>query len=127
VERQWSRQISGSGLSLAVVEASTGDAAGMIGLFHREQPGVVGVGYWTVTSRRRQGFTQRSLSLLSRWALRVPGIARIEAIIEPNNEGSIRVAEYAGFRREGLLRNYLSIGSARVDALLYSLVQEDIV
>jgi len=126
VERQWSRQTSGSGLSLAIVEAATGTAAGMMGLFHRAQPGIVGVGYWTVTSRRRRGFTRRSLRLFSRWALGVPGIDRIEALIEPHNVGSIRVAEDAGFRREGLLRKYLSTESARVDALLYSLIREDI-
>jgi RimJ/RimL family protein N-acetyltransferase len=39
---------------------------------------------------------------------------------------SIRVAEDAGFRREGLLRKYLSTESARVDALLYSLIRDDI-
>jgi RimJ/RimL family protein N-acetyltransferase len=56
----------------------------------------------------------------------VPGIDRIEALIEPDNVRSIRVAEDAGFRREGLLRKYLSTESARVDALLYSLIREDI-
>ena len=126
VERQWSRQTSGSGLSLAIVEAASGTAAGMMGLFHREQPGVVGLGYWTVTSLRRQGFTRRSLSLLGRWALGVPGIARIEALIEPDNVGSIRVAENAGFHREGWLRKYLSTNTARLDVLLYSLIREDI-
>ena len=126
VERQWSRQTSGSGLSLAIVEAATGTAAGMMGLFHRAQAGVVGVGYWTATSRRRQGFARRSLNLLSRWALGVPGIDRIEALIEPDNVGSIRVAEAVGFRREGLLRKYLRTDISRVHALLYSLIREDI-
>lgn len=126
VERQWERQTSGQGLSLAVVEVATGAAVGLVGLFHRQQPGVVGVGYWTVPSSRRRGFAQRSLVLLSQWALGVPGIVRLEALIEPDNEGSIRVAEGAGFRRVGLLRMYLSVGTERVDALLYSLTREDL-
>lgn len=126
VERQWSRQTSGSGLSLAMVETATNTAAGMIGLVHRAEPGVVGVGYWTVMSRRRHGLTRRSISLFSRWALGVPGIDRIEALIEPDNVGSIRVAEGAGFRREGLLRKYLRTDTSRVDVFLYSLIPEDI-
>jgi [ribosomal protein S5]-alanine N-acetyltransferase len=126
VERQWRRQASGEGLSLAIVEAATTEAVGLIGVFHRQQPGVLGVGYWTVASRRRQGFSRRSLSLLAHWTLGLPEVYRLEALIEPDNESSIRVVEGAGFRREGLLRSYLTVGSTRMDALLYSLLHEDI-
>jgi ribosomal-protein-alanine N-acetyltransferase len=62
---------------------------------------------------------------LSRWALGLPAVVRLEALVEPNNEGSIRVLEGAGFRREGLLRAYLDLQTGRADALLYSLIQED--
>ncbi len=68
VERQWKRQASGAGLSLAIVEAETDTAIGLIALLHRQQPGVVGVGYWTVASHRRRGITRTALRALSRWA-----------------------------------------------------------
>jgi RimJ/RimL family protein N-acetyltransferase len=107
LERQWQRSASGEGLSLAVTEAGTDTAIGLVCLLHRQQPGVVGVGFWTVESRRRRGFARRGVSLLSRWALGLPAVARLEALVEPDNEGSIRVLEGAGFRREGLLQAYL--------------------
>jgi ribosomal-protein-alanine N-acetyltransferase len=126
VERQWGRFASGEGLVLAMAEAATGTATGMICLLHRQQPGVVGVGYFTVASCRRRSSARTSLSLLSRWALSLPGIVRLEALIQPENEGSIRVVESVGFHREGLLRRYLDLGTTRDDVFLYSLIQEDV-
>jgi RimJ/RimL family protein N-acetyltransferase len=125
LERQWQRSASGEGLSLAMTEEGTDTAIGLVCLLHRQQPGVVGVGYWTVASRRQRGFARRGVSLLSRWALGLPAVVRLEALVAPDNEGSIRVLEGASFRREGLLRAYLDLQTVRADALLYSLIQED--
>jgi ribosomal-protein-alanine N-acetyltransferase len=58
--------------------------------------------------------------------LGLPAVARLEALVEPDNEGSIRVLEGAGFRREGLLQAYLDFRPVRADALLYSLIGEDL-
>lgn len=126
VERQWGRQNSGEGLSVAIAEVATGTAVGLICLLHRQQPGVASVGYWVVANCQGQGFARRSLGLLSRWALGVRGIIRLEALIELDNERSIRVVEGVGFRREGLLRMYLDLDTTRADAWLYSLIREDI-
>jgi RimJ/RimL family protein N-acetyltransferase len=126
VERQWSRSTSGEGLSLAIADAGNGHAVGLLCLLHRQQPGVVGVGYWTVPSRRRRGLTGRALDLLSTWALAQPAVLRLEALVEPDNAGSIRVLDRAGFRRDGLLRAYLDLGATRADALLYSRLPSDV-
>jgi [ribosomal protein S5]-alanine N-acetyltransferase len=126
VERQWGRQASGEGLSVAIAEAATGAAVGLLSLLHRQQPGVVGVGYWIVPSRRRRGLAGAALRGLSRWALGLPGVARLEALVEPGNEGSLRVLDAAGFRREGLLRCYLVFDEARRDAWIYSLIDSDV-
>ena len=101
-------------------------AVGLVCLLHRQQLGVVGIGYWTVASRRRQGFASGGLDgrAIGRSACRKS--STVEALVEPSNEGSIRVLEGAGFRREGLLRGYLDLGTRRADALLYSLIRQDI-
>jgi [ribosomal protein S5]-alanine N-acetyltransferase len=125
VARQWGRSTSGEGLSLAITEAGTGVAVGLIVLLHRQQPGVVGVGYWMLASSRRRGFTRRALSLLSPWSLGLPAVTRLEALVEPWNNGSVRVLEGAGFRLEGLLRAYLDLDTGRADALLYSRLGDD--
>jgi [ribosomal protein S5]-alanine N-acetyltransferase len=109
-----------------MTEAATGVATGMMCLLHRQQPGVLGVGYFTVESHRLKGLTRRALVLLSRWALTVNGIVRLEALVEPDNGASIKVLEGAGFRREGLLRSYLIEGDSRRDVLLFSLLGRDI-
>jgi RimJ/RimL family protein N-acetyltransferase len=126
IDRQQGRWTSGEGLSLAMVERRTDTAAGLICLLHRQQPGVVGVGYWVVASRRKRGLTLASLTLLSQWALRLSIVNRLEALVDPGNAASIRVLEGAGFRREGLLRSYMDVEGHRGDALLYALLESDI-
>jgi RimJ/RimL family protein N-acetyltransferase len=80
----------------------------------------MGVGYWSVLSQRGRGLTKRSLVLLSRWALRETPIFRLEALVHGDNTASIKVLEFAGFRREGVLRNYLEDTEGRGDAVFTS-------
>jgi ribosomal-protein-alanine N-acetyltransferase len=54
------------------------------------------------------------------------GLARLEAYVIPDNIPSQRMLEKSGFRREGLLRSYLSYDGRRFDALLYSLISSEI-
>jgi RimJ/RimL family protein N-acetyltransferase len=126
IERQWQRSISGEGLSLAITETGSDSARGLVSLLHRQQPGVVALSYWTVGGRRRLGLARSALILLSSWALNLPAIARVEALVEPDNAGSIRVLEGAGFCREGLLRSYLELPNSRKDVLLYSMIPGDL-
>jgi [ribosomal protein S5]-alanine N-acetyltransferase len=126
IERQWGRAASGEGLSLAIIDADAGSAAGLVCLMHRQQPGVVGLGYWIVASRRRRGLARGGVILLSRWALGLGPVDRIEALVDPTNDSSIRVLEGAGFEQEAKLRGYFGADGARHDALLYSLISTDI-
>lgn len=52
--------------------------------------------------------------------------ARLELYVEPWNEASWRTAEKAGFRREGLLRQYQEVGGERRDMFMYSLLNTDL-
>jgi [ribosomal protein S5]-alanine N-acetyltransferase len=47
-------------------------------------------------------------------------------VTAPDNEASQRVAENAGFTREGLLRRYVEIKGERRDCVVYSLLPEDL-
>ena len=64
---------------------------------------------------------------LARWAHEELRIARVELHVEPWNAGSIKAAETAGFRREGLLRGWQEIGGERRDLLLYARLDGDLV
>ena len=125
IERQWSRQGAGEGISLAIADAATDEPLGLISVMVRQQPGVVGHGYWIVPAARRQGHARRALELASTWALGAAGMARAEAYVEPDNPASMRVLESAGFQREGTLRSFLIFGEDRVDAVVFSRVDAD--
>jgi hypothetical protein len=86
-ERQWGRAASGEGLSLAIAEAGRDAAAGLVCLLHRQQPGVVGLGYWIVASRRRRGLAHRSVELLSRWALGLAAVRSRSGVLPVRGPG----------------------------------------
>ena len=49
------------------------------------------------------------------WAFRVLGLHRAEANVMPRNAASLRAAEKAGYRPEGLARRYLNINGVWED------------
>jgi RimJ/RimL family protein N-acetyltransferase len=51
--------------------------------------------------------------------------ARIELVTDPDNVASQRVAEKAGFVREGILRAYHEHRGRRVDVVMFSLLPTD--
>lgn len=126
IHRQWERHTSGQGVSLAVADAVTDEAFGHINAFTRPSPDTVSIGYWLLVDRRGQGLGSRIVRLWSHWLLEVGGVHRVEAMVEPWNTASQRVLEKAGFVREGLLREVLSIQGRRADAFVYGLLPRDL-
>jgi RimJ/RimL family protein N-acetyltransferase len=126
IERQWGRADNGEGLSLAIADAGSDDALGAVVLMFRRQPGTVEIGYWVVERARGRRLVSRAVALLARWALTDAGLARVEALVDPDNTPSQRVLESVGFRREGHLRSYLVFNTRRADAFIYSLLPSDL-
>lgn len=54
------------------------------------------------------------------------GVGRLSLITDPENLASQRVAERAGFRREGLLRAWHPTRSGRRDSVMFSLIPDDL-
>jgi RimJ/RimL family protein N-acetyltransferase len=125
IERQWSRHNQGTGLSLAIADAASNEALGA-GVLMARQPGTVEIGYWLIPRARGRGLGSRAVGLLARWAVNEASLARVEALVVPDNIASQRVLEKAGFRREGHLRSYLVFERQRADALIYSLLLSDL-
>jgi RimJ/RimL family protein N-acetyltransferase len=127
IERQWDRARRGSGYSFAITDAANGRAVGQIGLWLDDiGAGRASIGYWVVPSARGRGAAGHALRTLTFWALGVLRIPRLELYVEPWNEASIRTAERAGFRREGLLRSWQEVGPERKDMLMYSMLPSDL-
>lgn len=126
IERQWGRADNGEGLSLAIADAGSSEALGAVVLLFRAQPETVAIGFWLIERARGRRLASRAVALLARWALVDAGLARVEALVEPQNAASQRVLERVGFQREGHLRSYLVFDERRADAFIYSLLPSDL-
>ncbi len=83
------------------------------------------LGYWMGQPYAGKGIMSGAVPAICRHAFDRLALERIEAACLPENLGSIRVLEKAGFRREGFARGYLSIAGARRDHLLFARLKSD--
>lgn len=94
---------SGEGIHLAMEAA--GEIVGAISLFKTHWgAGTTEIGYGVLPGHRGRGYATEAVRLLTSWALGPGGLRRVELRVNLDNAASIRVAEKAGFTREGLLR-----------------------
>jgi RimJ/RimL family protein N-acetyltransferase len=77
---------------------------------------------------RGRGSCTRALRLVSRWALEERGLHRLQLRADEENGASNKVAENAGFTREGVLRSsrYNARLGRRVDFVMYSLLPDEL-
>jgi RimJ/RimL family protein N-acetyltransferase len=126
IERQWSRQQHGLGLSLAVAHRDSGTAVGMVYMGLQGIQGHGALGYWLVPEIHRQGFGTEAVSLVCNWALRETHLYRLVAYVEPANTASIALLRKCGFTEEGRLRSFLTFDDGVFDALSFSLLTSDL-
>ena len=118
---------TGRELALAIVD-SDDRLLGALGVSNFDWPDLKAeIGYWVAAEARRRGIGARATRLLAVWALTGLGLERIELLANPLNEGSQRLAERAGFTREGTLRRYRRRHGVREDLVMFSLLAEDVV
>jgi RimJ/RimL family protein N-acetyltransferase len=119
-EREWSH---GQGRPLAIADADTDELLGAIEVRLGEEGSI---GYWMAPAARGRGIATRALVLLSRWAVADGGVERLALTTHPENLASQRVAEKAGFVREGVLRSHMRFREGRRDSVLFSLLPSDL-
>jgi len=110
-------------VALAIADATTDDLLGAIEVRLGEAGSI---GYWVAPSARGRSVATRALVLLSRWAIHERGVERLELTTHPDNVASQRVAEKAGFVREGVLRAHIRFGEGRRDSVIFSLLPRDL-
>jgi len=117
---------AGRELALAIVDGD-GRVLGALGLSNFDWANLKAeVGYWMAPESRRRGIGARAARMLAEWSIRTLGLERIELLANPMNEASQRLAERAGFTREGTLRGYRRRKGAREDLVMFSLLGEDL-
>jgi RimJ/RimL family protein N-acetyltransferase len=118
---------AGTGASFAICDAILPDACLGHVFVERDDDGRGSVGYWLLEAARGEGRATRALGLVASWALPAMQLGRLQLLTDPENVASQRVAERAGFAREGVLRAYnRGDDGTRADAVVYSLLPDDV-
>lgn len=86
-----------------VVERTTGEVVGRVGLFYPEGWPGVELGWVTKRSRWGNGFATEAAGAVLGWTWRCLDVDHIISIIQPDNAPSIRVAQKIGERFERTL------------------------
>ncbi len=84
------------------------------------------LGYWVRASRTRRGIATEASRLLIGFGFSTLKLKRIEISIAAGNGPSIRVAEKLAAVREGVLRNRMVTAFGVCDAIMYSIIPEDL-
>ncbi len=126
IEDQAARaQSSGTGL-VSVIEHA-GKFAGLIDIKRTDwRSRSCEIGYMTLPWARSKGVTSKALELLSHWIIQEFGFQRIEVRVATGNIASQRVAEKAGYVREGIARNAGFTNLGRLDLVIFSLIPSDL-
>jgi RimJ/RimL family protein N-acetyltransferase len=117
----------GDHASWAAVDPATDELLGSVSL-HSIDPmqGDAEIGYWTAPAARGRGVAPLVVDAVCRWAFTVLPIDRIELCHAVDNPASGRVAEKAGFTREGRLRRSYRYGDGvKHDELLWARLADD--
>lgn len=117
---------AGTGVEYAVAANAGGALVGDVGLKRLDRTvGSAEVGYWTVPGARGRGYMTEAVTTLCRWAFADLSLRRVQLLAAPGNLASQRVAEKAGFSREGLLRAAGYVHAGPVDLISFSRLRDD--
>jgi ribosomal-protein-alanine N-acetyltransferase len=117
----------GSRAGFAIRDTATDAFLGFIGLVRIERDeDEAEAGYALNSSTRGRGAATAGLRLLSDWALRDLGVARLELHIDPENRSSVAVADRCGYIKEGVLRSVYFKEGRRGNFAVYSLLPGDL-
>jgi RimJ/RimL family protein N-acetyltransferase len=94
---------NGFGLDLVILK-ETNESIGICGLIRREELDDVDIGYALLPKFWSRGYAVEAARAVKEYASDVIGLKRIVAIVDPANEGSIRVLQNIGLRFEKMIR-----------------------
>jgi len=114
-------------MSFVITDAASGRFLGSCALnTFQETHRIANLGYWVRTSAAGRGAASRATRLVARYGLEHVGLSRIEILADVDNRASQRVAEKAGAHREGVLRRRLYMHQRARDAVIYSVIADDL-
>lgn len=111
----------------AITDSESGKFMGGCGLNSIDADPVANLGYWIRSSEVGNGVASEATIGLLNFGFEYLGLIRIEIMMSSQNEASKKVAINVGAKFEGTLRNRLQLHGVIHDALLYSLVPDDMI
>lgn len=116
----------GTAIQMAIADPGSDEMLGAM-TFHTPSPQHWYVGYWITPTARNRGVTTAALTAFTRWAFAdFDDLVRISLYTDPDNGASQRVAEHAGFVREGVLRSWDHSAGHPEDVVMHSLIRADL-
>ena len=117
----------GKEYDFVIISKDDGLLLGVCGLNHFDNENrSAEAGYWVRTSKTNQGVATAATLLLARFGFATLMLNRIEIVVASNNAPSQKVAEKVGATHEGILRKRLVVRDKMYDAVMYSLIPEDV-
>ncbi|MDP1546331.1 MAG: GNAT family N-acetyltransferase [Anaerolineales bacterium] len=107
---------NGFGLSLVTLK-ETGESIGMCGLIKRDALDDVDIGYAFLPPFWSKGYAVEAAQAMKGYAKEKAGLKRLVAIVDPVNEGSIRVLEKIGMSYEQMIK----LAADDIDLKLFSI------
>ena len=83
------------------------------------------VGCCVIPAAREQRIATEAVRLLTDWSFAALDLGRVQVFVATENVAALRLAESAGFRREGVLRSYWEHGRDRIDVVVLARVPGD--
>lgn len=116
----------GDGVMAAAVRRSNDRLVGSFGLRRTDwRDGATEIGFWVAPWARGEGLAVEITLAIARWVFDRQGFHRLVLRAATGNRASQRVAEKAGFTREGIARSAGITSSGRVDLVVYSLLADE--
>jgi len=117
--------LAGQQLKLGMYRRDNGDLIGMVQLFNLDEVSRRGeIGYCLATAVQGRAYMDEALTCFIDYLAHTLQLRRLEAEIDPRNEGSARTLERQGFVLEGTLRARWCVAGALSDSGLYGLLLE---
>ncbi|MEV4098680.1 GNAT family N-acetyltransferase [Nonomuraea sp. NPDC049649] len=116
-------RLRGDGMAWAAVELTGGRFAANVDIRDVDWANrTCELGYMAAPWARGKGYTAEAVAAIARWLLREQRFERLKLRASVSNHASLRVAEKAGFVREGVERNALR----GEDLVVFSLIPSDL-
>jgi RimJ/RimL family protein N-acetyltransferase len=109
-----------AGTAVAVAIVVDGSLAGSIDLRLGGDGRMAEMGYWVAAPARGRGVASSAARMLGDYGFDSLGLRRIQLNAAVDNPASCRVAEKAGFEREGVRREWRSVAGVPTDFALYA-------